>query len=351
MIYIFAGGDEFLATQRLAELKAALGNPELADLNTTELPANQATAASILGQASMMPFLTERRLVVVRGYLGSLEKRLAQSKSAESSVHEELYQLLSRLEEVPDSCDLVFVEESLDKRRPVWRGVQLPKNDRHAEERKAPGLEEQVKQQRVQLEVQGTPDPKALPGWIQQRAKLKGVEIEPRAAHLLANYVGGNLRQMENELDKLAAYARGRGITAQDVNLLVSDASEAIIWDLTDALSQRNAAKAMQSLYALRRRDANAFYLLTMIANQYRTMLKVKEAMNLGLGRNEDDIAKELKAKPYPVKKAMQQASQYSFKHLEAVFNRLLESDFAMKTGADPETELDILIADLTRRK
>ncbi len=50
------------------------------------------------------------------------------------------------------------------------------------------------------------------------------------------------------------------------------------------------------------------------------------------------------------MKKAMGQASAYTMSGLEAIVNRALEADFAMKTGADPQTELDVLIAELTQR-
>src|SRR5690606_23926596 len=114
-------------------------------------------------------------------------------------------------------------------------------------------------------------------------------------------------------LEKLSLYAGQRAITADDVNQMVSDASEAMIWNLTDALSQRDPAKAMQSLQALRRGDNHPIYLLTMIARQYRVMLKVKEAMRTHAGANEFDLAKIVRESPYPVKKAMQQARAYSF--------------------------------------
>ena len=54
--------------------------------------------------------------------------------------------------------------------------------------------------------------------------------------------------------------------------------------------------------------------------------------------------------KPYPVKKAMQQAAGYSFDDLTAIMDRLLAADYAMKTGANPDAEIDILLAELTRR-
>ena len=159
-----------------------------------------------------------------------------------------------------------------------------------------------------------------------------------------------SFNESNNELHKLATFAGQRPITVDDVKLLVSDASEALIWNLTDALSQRNGRRAMHSLYELRRGDANAFYLLTMVARQYRILLKVKSAMHKTRG-NEYDIAKVVGEKPYSVKKAMGQSNSYTQGELIDIMERLLEADFAMKTGADPETEIDLLIAELTQKR
>ncbi len=179
-------------------------------------------------------------------------------------------------------------------------------------------------------------------------AKDEGITIDGQAVQLLANFVGPNLRSLANELQKLALYAHGRTITAADVRLMVSDNSEGLIWDLTDALSQRDGRKAMRSLHDLRRGDVNAFYLLTMMARQYRILIKVKDAMNRG-GNNENEIAKDVKESPYPVKKAMQQCRGYRMEELEEILDRFLRADFAMKTGADAETEIDLLVAELTQ--
>ena len=347
MVYLFLDCDEYLATQRIRELKAAVGDAELADLNITEWEGNETNASEILGQASMMPFLALRRLILVRGYLAYLEKRMSASKSTESAAHGEAAQLLNGLGDVADSCDLLLVENGLDKRRAIWKGFRIKQQE---SEREVLGLQALIAGKKVVQEELATPDAKALPSWIQQRARTLKIAIEPQALQLLATYVGGNLRQLDNELEKLSLYAGQRPITADDVNLMVSDASEAMIWNLTDALSQRNPAKAMQSLQALRRSDAHPIYLLTMIARQYRVILKVKDAMQSHRGANEFDLSKVVRESPYPVKKAMQQANGYTFPELVDVMDRLVVADYAMKTGADPETEISLLIAELTQK-
>jgi len=352
MIYLLLNCDEYLAAQRIAEWKAALGDAEMADLNTNVLEGERISAADLLAQANMMPFLTVRRLLLVNGYLDQLDKRMSASKNTESAAYGEAAHFLGNVLHVPDTCDLVFVDHSLDKRRHLWKGFSLPEKEAQAA-RKVAGIEALIKAQQISAVAVETPDAKTLPGWIQAQTKARKIAIEGRAVQMLADFVGPNLRQLDNELEKLATYAGKRAITPDDVKLMVSDASEALIWDLTDALSQRNARNAIQSLYELRRGDANPFYLLTMIARQYRVMIKVKEALRPGKGGqsgSEYDVAGRIGEKPYSVKKAMAQAGKYSLTELDGIMNRLLEADYAMKTGADAETEIDLLIAELTRK-
>ena len=105
MIHLLLGADEYLAAEWLAAQKAALGDPELAGLNTVELTGNQ-PAATVLGEAAMMPFLCDRRLLIVRGLFDAYEKRMAASKSDAATVYVEMAHLLDGLRGVPATCVL-----------------------------------------------------------------------------------------------------------------------------------------------------------------------------------------------------------------------------------------------------
>jgi DNA polymerase-3 subunit delta len=366
MVYLFLDCDEYLTAHRVQALKADLGDPELAGLNITELEGNGTSAADLLGQAAMMPFLAPRRLIVVRGYLAQLEKRMAQSKSSDSAAYLEAAQFLTGLADLrgggSDSADLLLIESALDKRRGIWKGFTVTQTDIQKEgtqkespqakgERAVPGLQALIADGSVVQETLTTPDSRNLAGWIADRARTRKIALDGRAIQQLAAYVGPNLRQLDNELEKLSLYAGQRTISAQDVGLLVSDGSEALIWSLTDALSQRNGRAAMTALMTLRRGDNHPIYLLTMIARQYRLILKVKDAM-VGQGRaDEHAIAKLVgERSAFPVKKAMQQTGAYSFDDLVEILDRIMIADNAMKTGAEPDTEIDLLIAELTQK-
>lgn len=348
MVLLLLNADEYLATERLAAARAALGDPEMAGLNTAELSGGQVSPAAIRGEAMLMPFLAPRRLVIVRGYLEQLDKRMGQSKSTDSAVYAEAATLLASLADIPDTADLIFVDSGVDRRRGLWKGFTL--SDRSGgQPQKVAGLEALIKTGVVQSEELATPDPKrALPGWVQQRARARHIAIGGDAVAVLVDFVGPNLRQLDNELEKLALYALGRPITVQDVRAMVSDASEELIWNLTDGLGQRNGRNAMHALRELRRNEESPIGLLSSIARQYRLLIMVKSAMQDG--GDENSIAQRLGEKPYPVRKAMQLAPRYTFAELEAVMAALLAADMAMKTGANQDTELDLLVAELTRR-
>lgn len=349
MIHLLLGADEYLSAEWLAARKATLGDPEMASLNTIELNGAQSNAAVILGEASMMPFLAPQRLVIVRGLLDNYEKRMAASKNAEAAIYTEMATFLDGLSGVPDSCILALVDNSVDKRRGLWKGYVLPAaGDRP--ERRIDGLDALIKAGVVHLETLTAPDVKELPGWLQRRARHKNIAIEGAAVALLCNFVGPNLRQLDNELEKLSIYADGRPITPQDVRAMVADASEEMIWNLTDALAQRQPAKAMQALRDLRRNDQNPIYILTMIARQYRMLIEVKSLAGAGV-TNHFDIAKALGYAAFPVQKALQLSHQYTFAELEETLERLLEVDMAMKSGVDQDTELDFLVAELSVRR
>ncbi len=163
MVYLFLDCDEYLSSQRIAELRAALGDPETADLNAVTLDGPKVSAADLLGHTAMMPFLAPRRLVLVDGYLTHLDRRMAASESTDSAAHAEAADLLAGLSQTPDTSDLVFIDRSVDKRRALWRG--FPRTGARAEkDGRVAGLDALVKDGTIQLETLGTPDGRASAG-------------------------------------------------------------------------------------------------------------------------------------------------------------------------------------------
>lgn len=344
MIYLLHGSDELLRSERLAAIRAALGPPELAELNTSWLDGRKTSVAEVCYHCDVVPFLTPRRLVIVSGLLARLRRRPAGKKGETPEKGEadqgspradaERDALLGYLPSLPDVSDLVLVEaETLARHERAFKELALL-----------------AEAGRAEIVLCEPPEERDLPDWVGRRARIKGGAIEREAAFDLAASIGRNLRLLDNELDKLIAYRGGAGpVRREDVRLLVPYLQEASIFDMVDAIGQQDASKAVRLLGELERDGAAPLYLLSMIVRQFRILVQVSDLMGRGLGKEE--IAKAIGLHPFPTQKAMQQCHRWRMEDLEAVYVRLLETDLAIKTGKMPDDlALELLVVELSQR-
>ncbi|GAB4561174.1 MAG: DNA polymerase III subunit delta [Anaerolineae bacterium] len=328
MIHVIHGDQEYLRSEALNKIKAALGDPDLVAVNTTELEGPSTSLDAIRDAASTVPFLAAKRLVIVHDYLS----RLASGTDEQSKA------LIDYLPQTPDTTELVFIDgTTLDSRHPVLVA-----------------LRELQRQGRANITLCATPAPREQAAWAQQwiraRAASLGKVISPEATVALADALGTDLRALASELDKLALYVGDRRrIELADVEALVSYTQAASIFRLTDAIAERRAATAYELLDRLRQEGAAAPYLITMIQRQFRILLQV--AVLAARGSSNADIARRLKLRDFIVRRARDQARHWTRDQLLAAFLLLRDTDHAIKTGQmDEDTALDLLLADLLRR-
>jgi DNA polymerase-3 subunit delta len=324
--YVFHGTDEFTRAETLASFKERLGPADTVDLNTTLLDGRKLTLAELRHACDAIPFLAEKRLVVVEGLLTRLTSRKDRELSATQQEH--LDALADYLPQLPETTRLVLVEEKpLPANHPI---VKLAKEE-----------------ERGYVKQFDPPEAKALPHWIEERARKRGGEIEPRAAHQLAAVVGADLRLLDQEITKLVTFTNAeRAITPTDVETLVPYSQAAVVFDLVDALGQRDGRTAAQTLHRLLDAGEHPLGLLAMIVRQFRLLIQVKELK--AEGATPQDVAKTLKLHPFPASKLHNQATYFTPTQLEAVHRHLLNTDVAIKTGeVEAEVALDLLVATL----
>lgn len=333
MFYLFHGEDEFSRTEAIRSLKQRMGDdPAMADLNTTVLDGRKITLAELQHVCDAIPFMAEQRLVIVEGLLSTLSargRRQDGDKSAEQR-NEELDELLAYLPRLPSTTRLVFVEDrSIPRTHPVHK---------LALELDCGYVKEFV-----------LPQENALHSWISERTKKHGGQITPQAARELAAFVGNDLRLLDNEIAKLVAYTGSeRPIGVDDVRLMVSYAQEANVFHMVDALGRRDGRTAMHLLHQLLN-EQPPLALLGMIVRQFRILVQVKELDERGT--NASEIASELKLQKFVVDKGLRQAQNFSMDQLRTVYEKLVETDVAIKTGQlDAALALDLLVAGISRR-
>jgi DNA polymerase III subunit delta len=350
MFYLLHGDDEFTSHEQLKKLRQQ-GN---FDYNQDSYSGGEVTLATITATCDTLPFLTDSRLVVVEGLpkkrrnetassqsetsptntdetpspatagKGSKAKKGKKSSKANTGTRAGFEKgLADYIPSMPDSTALiVLVDEVLEASNPLLKAAE----------------------QHGKVLQSTLPKGAALESWIIKRAKSIGVSITSEAAALLANFIGNQLRLLANELDKLATYVgNGATITADDVHKLSAHVQEARIFDLTDALAQRNRKQALDILHDLLTDGEPPLKLLSTITTQVRSLLLVKELAQKGM--RPPQIATTLGMAPFVATKAAQQVSKFTPAQLEGAYRQLLATDAALKRSRmAPEMALDLLV-------
>jgi DNA polymerase-3 subunit delta len=327
MLHVFHGDDEFSLRQVLDEMKAKLGDETTADLNTTVLDGRSLALDDLRVTCDTLPFLANTRLVIVDGLLARYEPRPGAPDSTKQRSDPLEGGLRAYLPTMPETADLVLVERATISEKNVLLRL--------------------VRDLGGRVREFTPPASDALTAWITKRVHDNNGKISPRAAETLGVFVGSNLRQLAQEIDKLLAYAEGRDIKEGDVHLLVADAREVKIWDLTDAVAGRNRDLAVRALHRMLEEGAQPPMLMAMLTRQIRSLVQVKELADDGL--SSDEIARQLRVHSFVAKKTCDTARGFSYERLDEIYRRLLDTDLAVKTGRlDPSLALDLLVIELT---
>jgi DNA polymerase-3 subunit delta len=316
MLYVFHGENELHREEALAEVIEASGlMPDLQDLNVETLT-GPAPAGELRRTCATMPFLGDVRVVIARDVLAHAKDKGAQ-------------EIAAYLPNLPPTTHLVFVEsKALPKRDPVLAQAQKLKADIR------------------RFNVPGSRD---LPGWISARAQKREGRIEPSAAALLARNIGPKLRILDQEIQKLLLYVGpDRPIASDDVRIMVPYVQSAdVIFNLVDAIGQRNPRNAALYLHRLLDVGEAPLPIFGMIVRQFRLLIQVRWLMDRQL--SEQEIVARLKLHPYVGKKVRTQAYRFTLEQLRTAYPILAQADLAIKTGRlSPEAALDLLLVELT---
>jgi DNA polymerase-3 subunit delta len=339
MFYLLHGNDEFTCREHLKKLR------QQGDFayNQDHYTGGEVTLATLTATCNTFPFLSEQRLVILEGLpkkrrgedtpsTSSAESapatggkgRKGKGKKAGSESRAGFEKgLAEALADMPDSTVFIaLVDEELPASSPLLKAFQA-----HG------------------TVIQSTlPKGVALESWIKKRAQSIGVKISGEAVTLLADFIGNQLRLLANELDKLATYVGAGGtIEANHVRLLSAEVQASRIFDLTDALAQRNRAQALNLLHELLADGQHPLALLPTITSQVRNLLLVKEMAASGLRAAQ--IASAIGSPPFVVEKSLRNVGKFSVAQLEQTYRRLLETDAALKRSRlTPEMALDLLV-------
>ena len=179
-----------------------------------------------------------------------------------------------------------------------------------------------------------------LEPWLVKRAGELEFELQPQAARLLAERVGGHVRESDvdrrrrtelanGELEKLALYKPGGTVTAEDVDALVSESIPGSTWAFLDAVGARKGALATSLAERLLGDGTPLPVIVSQLHRRLRDLILVRE--HIDSGSTNPQIVKDLKLQPFRAKKLAEQARAWTSPQLVAAMVELLALDLRSK--------------------
>ena len=331
MIYILAGPDDFSVARELDKIKRETGDRESLEMNTAVLDGRQVTLEQLAMACDTLPFLVEKRLVIINGLLSRFEPKKNTGRRGKGRTKEtpnDTGPFSECLLRMPESTVLVIIEETVNPQNPLYKALGA-----------------KAKTRNFPL-IRG----RELQDWVQRQVAAEKSQISPKAASLLTRLVGSNLWVMASEIQKLALYASGRKIEEADVNTLVGYTQQTSVFNLVDAVLEFRTEQAEKLLQEQLRMGDPPSYMLIMLARQVRMIILAKDMSRKRMSNIE--IQNRLGIKnDFVIRKTLEQASRYSIARLKEVYHSILDTDVAIKTGKlAEELALYLLVAELSAR-
>jgi len=303
-LYLFYGPEEFTKEEALNRIIEVLV-PNIRDMNYQMIDGTETSADDIIAASETLPFLSEKRLVVVKNYPG-----LSGKKAGDEDV------LKDYLSKVPDTTCLIFYQRGdIDKKRAIYKAIS-----KHGE-----AIEF------VRLSYSD------LLKWTRKRFQSYNKIISDEDLQYFLMQVGNSLEDIKNEVDKIVAYAgTSSEVTRESIDNLITPSPELTIFQFIDSVSARNKDDALRQMESLIEQGQSIFGILSLIARQLKIMLLCKGYNDLGYSLQQ--IKDKLKGQPYmlhpyAVQKGMQQSRNFTMEQLRQYLNQCLELDYGVKSG------------------
>lgn len=299
-VYLFHGEEAHIKRRALEALRKRLLPDGLEAMNETNL--QNPPPQDVIAAAETLPFMGERRLIVVRDCALIGAGRVA-DEAAQAAA------MANYLDRVPDTACLVFYARGLaDGRKKLTQAL----NRRATVVRFDP--------------LADVP----LARWMAAQVKPKA--ISPQNAALLAFTSGRDLLTLTQELHKLAAYIGERDeITREDIEAVATKSLECTVFQMVDALVAGREAEVFRLLSAMLEMGESRIGILAMMARQYRNLFHVRCLMDQKTPLSQ--MQQRVGVPPFAFDRLREQARNADAKALREKLRLCVGTDYAIKSG------------------
>ncbi len=337
--YVLIGDEVFLYDRCRRAVLETLVPPDLRDFCLSEMDLAESNIFEVLDRARTSSLMAPFQVFFVRG-LKSLYTRGA--KKDEFAAIEEYFRSPN-----PQSL-VIFVADH----------IRIPSDPRRMD------MDDKNRYERIRetlgdwcgiVELARVDETDAL-RWIATESERQQVRFDPDAARELADALGADMMLIASEWNKLVLFAgEKRHITLGDVETMVLAAKQRSLYELTDAISARDTARALMLLHGLLNAsdggEDSAIGHLYMLARTFRQMLVILEKNVRDSRAIWQALWQGFRMPPFAADDLIRQARRYkSSRDITRALRLIARADLELRSQPpDKRLVLERLVFDLTK--
>lgn len=310
-VFVFYGEEDFL---REYNSNKVIKECNLTNFDMNFIKLNDESIGKLPDNCEQLPFFDDKKVIYVKN-----SGLFTSGKKISPSVVDRVVEYLLS---VPEYVEVVFNEESVDKRLSPYKKLS-----------KCAKFEE--------LKFRGEVD---LANWICGGMKKCGGSIDIDSARYLAEVCGPSMSYLYSEIKKLAILSEeGETVNRELIDKVCVKSAQGIIFDLTDAIGFKDKTKAIRLLEELILKKEAEQFILIMLYKHFRNLFLAKSAIDCG-----GSSAEYLGINPYVYKKLLGQVKNFSASEIREILAKFTEFDYKSKRGEiDLRTGIECVICSL----
>lgn len=301
-VYLIAGEENLLIKEALKSIEKAVN---AGNLNREIFYGAETCADEVSMAMQTMPFLSERRLVIV--------KDADRLRASEREKLAEFIKISSQ-----SSCLVI-----------VWPEKIRPENQKSS-------LFEAVKESGIIVEFR-RPYDNELPSWIQKEAEKRSKRITIGAVQCLIQESGSNLMDLRNEIEKLGLFTgANKEITLEDVELSSGRTKTANLNSLAEAVESKQIDTGLKIVEDLLSEGEIPLKILSALYRVIRRLFYAKSLLEENKSSCQE-IKQELRLHQYFDRNFFANLSRFSLEDLRGHIDAVLHADMELKTSSRTE--------------
>lgn len=240
-VYLLYGEEDYLRNSYKKRLSDAVV-PQGDNMNRTVFMGKDASAEGIMELSETMPFLSDRRLILVED-----------SMFFKNAVDDRFTEYIGQ---IPEGTVMIFSESEVDSRKKLFKAVK----------------------KYGKVISCDTPSEEELVTWSGGYLSRNGKKVRRKTVELLLARVGSDMNMLRNEMDKLISYSGDREeITADDVTEACSLNINSSIFAMIDDIAEGRQKKALERYYELLLLKEAPMRILFLLTREFNILLISKD--------------------------------------------------------------------------